>query len=131
MSSLGEKIKEIRGKESRTDFAARFAIHANTLLRWENGERQPDIEFLKKIILEYGISPEWLIFGEGEKDAPIAEHEVQTIPRDYYANLLDENNELRKQNSYLWPKVEGLTKENGELRVEIEKLKAKISLLEK
>lgn len=131
MNSLGKKIKEIRGKESRADFAARFDIHANTLLRWENDERQPDIEFLKKIIHSYSISPEWLIMDKGEKDAPSVEGEAQTVAAIHYIDIIDEYNEIRKQNSYLWPKVEALTKENGELKVELEKLKAKISSLEK
>ncbi len=131
MPTIGEKIKHLRGKESRSDFAARFNIHPNTLLRWENDERLPDFEFIKKLITEYVISPEWLVMDRGEKEAPATiSGEPQTVASIHYANLIDEYNDLRKQNSYLWPKVEALTKENGELKVEIERLKARLAALE-
>ena len=131
MSTIGNKIREIRGKESRSEFAARFDIHPNTLMRWEKDERSPDVEFIKKVALSYQISPEWLISDRGERDAPaISPEEPQSVATIHYANLIDECNELRKENKHLWPKVEALTKENGELRVEIEKLKSKLALLE-
>lgn len=131
MSTIGSKIREIRGKESRSEFALRYAIHPNTLMRWEKDERSPDVEFIKKIALAYQISPEWLISGQGEREAPaLVPGEQQSVALIHYANLIDECNELRKENKHLWPKVEALTKENGELRVEIEKLKSKLALLE-
>lgn len=128
MKELGNKIKQIRGKESRAEFAKKHNIHPNTLQRWENGERQPDLEFLKKLVIEYDLSPEWLFLGEGEiKTPPPYSGSPRTVGAAYYADLIDNFNELRKENSTLWGKIEKLTKENGELRVEIERLKNRIS----
>lgn len=129
MKELGNKIKEIRGKESRAEFAKRHNIHPNTLQRWENGERQPDLEFLQRIVVEYKLSPEWLLLGQGEAKIPEPyPGSPMTVGSSYYGDLIDNFNELRKENSTLWGKIEKLTKENGELRIEIERLKSRTNI---
>ena len=138
MLSLGERIKEIRGKESRAAFAARFAIHANTLLRWENNERQPDAEFLIKIIRECKITPEWLLLGEGSKITPGGRPMESRLGNDQYTDLLDQNNEMRRelwrQNLALQREINDknnqlleLTKQVCEKDMELERLRTEIA----
>ena len=128
MGTLGNKIKEIRGKESRAEFAQRHNIHPNTLQRWENDERQPELGFLRQLITEYKISPEWLLLDQGEAGIPeVLPGVSMTVASTHYINLIDNFNEIRKENSALWTKIEKLTRDNGELRIEIERLKNQIN----
>lgn len=64
--SLGKRIRDLRGKESRVNFAESFLIAPSSLARWEAGESQPDMGFLIRLVSAYGLSLEWLITGEGE-----------------------------------------------------------------
>lgn len=72
MSTIGDRLKEIRGDESQETFAGRFGIHRNTLARWESGERTPDLDFVIKMVLELGYSPEWVLTGAGPTRASAA-----------------------------------------------------------
>ena len=49
MSTLGERIRFIRGKRSREEFSNKYGIHRNTLERWEKGLRVPPESFLLAI----------------------------------------------------------------------------------
>uniref|UniRef100_B8DK71 Putative phage repressor n=1 Tax=Nitratidesulfovibrio vulgaris (strain DSM 19637 / Miyazaki F) TaxID=883 RepID=B8DK71_NITV9 len=64
---IGRRIEEIRGKVSRESFAAELGVHAQTLARYEKGERLPDSTFLENISKRFGIAPAWLLLGEGPK----------------------------------------------------------------
>ena len=72
--TIGDRIALIRGRESRTAFGSRYGLHRNTIDRWEKGDRQPDVEFLQRLIADNGIAPEWMMSGIGpmkaEPDAP-------------------------------------------------------------
>ena len=59
---LGEKIKKLRKskKFTQTDLAERLGVHVNTLLRWENGKRFPNIEKIKKIADVLGTTVSYL-----------------------------------------------------------------------
>ena len=93
MSSLGERIREIRGDMPPAEFAHRLGIHKNTLLNWEKDENSPDSKALQKIILEYGLSPEWLMLGEGAKHAPpLNDFTPRTVPAVTHFELVDEFN---------------------------------------
>ena len=64
MNTIGARIKSLRGPQNQEEFAAAFGVHKNTLARWERNERQPDLEFLKKLAEEKRVTLEWLILGE-------------------------------------------------------------------
>jgi transcriptional regulator with XRE-family HTH domain len=69
--TLGDRIKEIRGKRSRDTFAQETGITRNTVVNYEGGIRTPDAEYLNKILeLHPEISPAWLLREEGPKFRP-------------------------------------------------------------
>ncbi len=53
---IGEKLRILRGQESRDIFCSRFGIHRNTLAAWEAGERLPSLEFLTSLAQQKGLS---------------------------------------------------------------------------
>lgn len=62
--TIGERILAIRGKEPRHSFAKSLEIGTATLQRYENGNRQPDLEFLSKLQEITGYSLEYLVYGK-------------------------------------------------------------------
>lgn len=63
-SSIGSRIRNIRGKESRSSFAERLGIGTATLQRYESDERSPDIDFLSKLQIATGYSLDYLVYGK-------------------------------------------------------------------
>lgn len=119
MSSLAERIRNIRGKMSREEFAQHIGVHVNTVGRYERGGSEPDISIASKICQEFGVNTYWFMFGESS----------QGSCNEFMMKLLfkfsDMNRDATKEISSVWPKVIALTKENGELKLEIERLKIK------
>lgn len=72
--TIGKRIKEIRGKETREEFSAQVGIHPQTLYRYETGDRAVDSNLIATLCQKYNILSNWLIFGEGpmrpDEDAP-------------------------------------------------------------
>lgn len=64
-NTLGERLRLIRGKMNQTDFSKTIGITVMTLSRYERDDRVPDAEMVRKICVQNGISPRWLILGEG------------------------------------------------------------------
>lgn len=64
MSSIGERIRNIRGVESRKAFAEKFEIGTATLQRYEDNERTPDVEFLVKLQRYAEVTLDYLVNGE-------------------------------------------------------------------
>lgn len=62
--SIGSRIRNIRGKESRSIFSQKLGIGTATLQRYENDERSPDIDFLTKLQLLTGYSLDYLVYGK-------------------------------------------------------------------
>ncbi|AGC50261.1 XRE family transcriptional regulator [Lawsonia intracellularis] len=56
IQKIGEKLKALRGQESRDSFSAHFGIHRNTLAAWESGERLPSLEFLSLLAQQKKLS---------------------------------------------------------------------------
>jgi repressor LexA len=66
--SLSQRIREARLAKDleQAKLAAKLDIATRTLQRWEKGEQIPDSDYLIKIAKITGISPTWLLTGEGE-----------------------------------------------------------------
>lgn len=62
----GERLKQIRGSKTQAEFAKFLGIGRTTLIRYEAGERRPDVELLVKLNMLYGIQPLWLLTGKFE-----------------------------------------------------------------
>jgi len=69
MSTLGERIRELRGDMQQIDLARRLEIHPNTLMRYEKGGACPDVSFLQKLLEIFpNANPDWLLTGTGDKE---------------------------------------------------------------
>ena len=68
--TFGEAIKQKREQLGMTqqDLAERLFVSRQTVCRWENGSRCPDLIMAKKIALVLGISMDELIPGEAVQD---------------------------------------------------------------
>jgi transcriptional regulator with XRE-family HTH domain len=122
--TIGDRIKEVRGKKSQDDFAQAHGIHRNTLARWESGKRSPEYSFLRDITERYGLAPDWVLMGAGPKLlAESADQEASLR-----AQLLDlERDKMRLQDDYIALSKENrvLIKENAELRINLTEEKAR------
>ena len=126
VGEIGKRIRVVRRRASRKDFAAKHGISPTTLKRYEYDERYPDQPFLDSLILSEKISPKWLLSGEGhlyefepdnsDQGEAKAPHLQLTTVIDKLIYSLEKNSELQK--------------ENGDLRVEIERLRARVAQLE-
>jgi len=94
MTSIGERIRKLRGKESVTSFSNKIGVHRNTLPRYESGERKPDTDFIATLCREYQVSPTWLLLGEGPKE--LAPYQADAAI-DNAKVLLDNDPEARKR----------------------------------
>ena len=62
---LGQRIRQIRGKMSQSDFGKSLGISQYSVGVYESESRFPDSRILNKICNAFAISPEWLLIGEG------------------------------------------------------------------
>src|SRR5579885_338975 len=71
---VGQRIGELRGRESQGAFADAIGVHVNTLGRYERGERLPDAEFLSALAARRDISTHWLLYGIPPRNLSDARH---------------------------------------------------------
>jgi len=64
--TIGQRLKLVRteAKLSLEKTCVFFGITAQTLSRYENGERRPDNEFLSEFGRHFKLSGDWLLYGE-------------------------------------------------------------------
>lgn len=92
MEKLGQRIRMIRQGESRASFSRRLGISPASLQRYEGGERQPDDEFLERLIADKNLCREWLLLGEGPMHpTPHTEERMAGETDDMSAILKEEN----------------------------------------
>lgn len=146
--ALGERIRKLRGKESRDQFAQSFLAKASTLARWEAGESQPDLGFLIRLASAFNVSFEWLATGIGESPK---NGKMQADKQFQYLDDIDWTKAKRGKGSDASPpqknpdasppdmrddyiaalrQLADLQKENGDLRVEVERLRSRVTQLE-
>ena len=68
--SLGLRLKQLRGHESRKSLADKLGIDKATIVNYENDKRLPNSDFIAKLCQLYNISADWLIYGRTPKDNP-------------------------------------------------------------
>ncbi|MEP7041893.1 MAG: helix-turn-helix transcriptional regulator [Dokdonella sp.] len=61
-----DRLIQIRGAESQPEFAKRLGVHRNTVARYENGTREPDGGYLRRLA-HLGWSPMWVLTGLGDE----------------------------------------------------------------
>lgn len=152
MLPLHERIKQIRGDMTRENFARIVGISPRALITYEQNERTPKADVLNRICAQTKASAAWLLMGSGPmyadalsagpdsaKMADMSEllhcknvqpDEKANIKKGKMADLsaiLVNQQELSNLNSEL----RDLLRENGDLRVEIERKNARIAELER
>lgn len=68
MADISERLKDVRGNVSQTEFAQIFGLHRNTLVKYETGTQLPTTDFITQLCNKYNISSDWLLFGVGSKE---------------------------------------------------------------
>jgi len=62
--SIGERMKQLRGNESRKSLADKLGVDQTTIVNYESGKRLPNSEFISKFCRLYNVSTDWLIYGD-------------------------------------------------------------------
>lgn len=67
--SVGERLAELRGEAnlSQTEFADRVGTSKSAFATYEKGLRETPLSVVSAACKEFGISPHWMLFGEGAK----------------------------------------------------------------
>lgn len=66
MSTIGDRIKEIRGKRTTREFAEMIGVTNAIVSLWENGRRNVPESKILQISEKFSVSEAWLRTGEGE-----------------------------------------------------------------
>lgn len=65
MSTVHFRLKQLRGDIPQAKFASDLGVAQTTFGRWERGEGVPDLEFAQTLCSKLGVSPQWLLTGDG------------------------------------------------------------------
>lgn len=74
--TVGKRILELRGKQSRRTFAKKIGIVENTLRNYEEGLSLPNSDVIATICREFEVSAEWLVLGESDTDGSLENSRV-------------------------------------------------------
>jgi transcriptional regulator with XRE-family HTH domain len=58
---LGDRLKILRKNLSQAEFASKLGLKQQTYANWENGQREPDLEKVKNIAIQIGVTTDWLL----------------------------------------------------------------------
>lgn len=143
-STLGDRLFEVRGRRPRKVFAQLYGIHEQTLIRYEKNQRIPDNNFIQRVGAGEGVSRDWLVCGKGEKYSSDSLGKCPTVghSREVDYSQPVENTESGKRdtsdgrtlNAELFQVLRenaDLLRQNGDLRVEVERQRARIAELER
>lgn len=65
-AAFAQRLRSLRGKETRADFANRIGESESTLGNYERGDRVPPADFLMRLKLTTGVDLNWLVAEEGK-----------------------------------------------------------------
>lgn len=63
-ASVGDRLRELRGKMTQREFGDILGIGSKTVGRYESNERHPDAGLIVKLNLLFGADPLWLLTGK-------------------------------------------------------------------
>ena len=150
--TLGERLKLLRGRKSQEKFAALLGISQSALGTYESDSRSPDTRVIEAICQRCQVTADWLIFGMQDGSQPRPEHatvagflesesynqlksqgqasepacNVAGYDPTTYPGLLQEYHELNRAFRELSGKNQALLEENGNLRLELERLRGQL-----
>lgn len=99
MSSIAERILQVRGKIKQGEFAAKIGVNPNTLRGYESGRVDPSFQFLVKICVDFSVSPGWLLFGHGEMRSASQGNTADTLDKKalYEARITELEKQVREK----------------------------------
>lgn len=62
--AIGQRLKEVRGRKSQAEFAEQLGVTHKSISNYEIGKRVPDVEFICKLMKDFGVDSTWLITGQ-------------------------------------------------------------------
>ncbi len=81
---FGERFRQIRraSRITQEEFGQMLGVSRQTINAYENDRQRPPLDMLEKVCREQGISPHWLLTGQGEPrtDTPYQPAEDSRIP---------------------------------------------------
>ena len=137
VQAIGKRLQEIRARRTRKEFAALYGVHEQSLFRYEKTGREPDKQFLSRVLSGEGIEENWLLTGNGRKykkiapEAPTTTDQVDAEVR-YLTMLLQTKDERLALYEKLVQaherEIDTLRGQVNDLKAEIAELKARPSL---
>lgn len=130
MCTFGDRLKEIRREKNLTqqEFADRIGIKRGTVANYELGRNEPLDAVISLICKEFGVSEDWLRYGEGEMFAAMdRDEEIAAM----VAKVISGNNDFQKAlvriiSSCSEKELEVLERKFRELAESLEKEKGQI-----
>ena len=131
--SVGERLKKIRQerKISQNDFAEMLNVSRSTYLLVEKGEREINFKMIESLNKQFGVSSDWLLFGESKNTSNNIEEEFTGVLLDLlkgsmtiwnllkpYREELDITNETFHEGLKDHAKIEGYTVKDFEQELE-------------
>jgi transcriptional regulator with XRE-family HTH domain len=95
MGTFSDRLKEIRRENNLTqqEFADRIGIKRGTVANYELGRNEPLDAVISLICKEFGVSEDWLRYGDGEMFAPQdRDEEIAAM----VAKVISGNNDFQK-----------------------------------
>jgi phage repressor protein C with HTH and peptisase S24 domain len=74
--SIGDRIKQLRGRDSRKALGLKIGLDQATIMRYESNQRLPDTEFVAKLCQLYNVSTDWLIYGHTSLELDVTGHKA-------------------------------------------------------
>ena len=135
-TTLGDRIKILRGSLTQRQFAEKIDIPATTLGNYEKNKSELNFATIDLFTKTFGINTDWLIFGRGpmhSSDTPISHQETITQPEATIfepcvrcAKLESKLEKVEEQRDSLMEENRNLWKENGELREKCARLEERM-----
>jgi transcriptional regulator with XRE-family HTH domain len=66
--SIGQRIKQVRGDLSKTEFSKRIGISQASLSNYETKNKTPKGDVIQRICKEFGVDLQWLLTGQESPD---------------------------------------------------------------
>lgn len=129
-NTIGERIKTVRKARSLTQqaFADKLGLKQNTIATYEMNKTIPSDRTISDICKEFGVSEDWLRYGEGEMFAAMdRDEEIAAM----VAKVISGNNDFQKAlvriiSSCTEKELEVLERKFRELAESLEKEKGQI-----
>lgn len=88
--SIAQRIRQARTEKEmdQAKLAAKLDVATRTVQRWEKGEQVPDSNYLMRIAKVTGVTPHWLLTGNGDMfTRAAAETKVFPLPTSRYKRV--------------------------------------------